>query len=320
MIYHFNEAMRPSGLFVFLAIFVSAFAEPSPECIVTSFSQVMDITMNCIDIIVRNLTVPAGNTVHFHLKDGASVTFEGTTTFEYFQWPEWGNYLMQFHGNNVNVEGAPDGVTITDWNIDCSYGDGRGGHNTDGFDVISARNVVIKDSTVVNQDDCVAVNQGFNMHFSGLYCNGSHGISLSVGFSKTSHFDNTVRNVTYSNCTVVNSINAIHIKTHNDGGPGVISDVTYENIRFSDIINFGISIQEDYADGGSTGIVKGNVPIVNLIFRDIKGTLSETSTNSTAVYIFCADNGCLDWTWSDISIPAGVIRSWCNFQPKGYTC
>ncbi|KAJ8945271.1 hypothetical protein NQ318_016040 [Aromia moschata] len=230
---------------------------------------------------------------------------------------------------NINLLNCPhhctiingsDGVTLTGWNIDCSYGDEHGGHNTDGFDVVSGNNVVIKDSTVVNQDDCVAVNQGFNMSFSGLRCSGSHGISISVGFSKTSFYDNTVRNITYSNCTLSNSINAIHIKTHNDGGPGEIEDVTYEDIAFSDIINFAISIQQDYADGGSTGVLKGNIPISNLQFRNIRGVLSSTSTNATQVLIFCAERACTNWKWSDVSISGGVVDSYCNFEPEGYTC
>ncbi|KAJ8970227.1 hypothetical protein NQ317_003773 [Molorchus minor] len=177
------------------------------------------------------------------------------------------------------LEGS-DGVTLTNWNIDCSYGEGHGGKNTDGFDIISANNVVIKDSSVVNQDDCVAVNQGFNMSFSGLYCNGTHGISLSVGFSQLSY-------------------------THTNGGPGEITDITYENIRFSDVHKYGVNIQEDYANGRGTGIAKANIPIRNLVFRDIQGTLTEGSGKTMPVYIFCADGGCANWSWSDVSIGEG---------------
>ncbi|KAJ8945272.1 hypothetical protein NQ318_016041 [Aromia moschata] len=345
-------------------------ADPSPECIVTEFSQLSDAIDNCLEIVVRNVTVPGGTTAEFKLKDGASLTFEGTTTFEHYDWPEWNLSLMRFEGNNITVEGASghvldgqgalywdgigdkgppkpffitiavtnsilrninllncphhctiingsDGVTLTGWNIDCSHGDGNGGHNTDGFDVVHGNNVVIEDSTVVNQDDCVAVNQGFNMSFSGLRCSGSHGISLSVGFSKTSYIDNTVKNVTYSNCTLTHSSNAIHIKTHNDGGPGEITDVTYQDISFTDITSYGINIEQDYANGGPTGELVGNVPITNLQFYNIKGTVS---SKAMPVYIYCADDACIGWNWSDIVISGGNQDSSCNYVPEGYTC
>ncbi|KAJ8945273.1 hypothetical protein NQ318_016042 [Aromia moschata] len=358
---------------IFICLTLNIGSELTSDCIVTEHSQLMNATENCLEIVVRDLTMPGGLTAHFHLKDGATVTFEGTTVFGYIQWPDWGYPLMHFKGNNVTVEGAPgslfdgrgalywdgigdngapkpyfihlqvnnsvfrninllncphhctiingsDGLTLTGWNIDCSYGDEHGGHNTDGFDVVSGNNIVIEDSTVINQDDCVAVNQGFNMSFSGLRCSGSHGLSLSVGFSNTSYYDNTVRNITYSNSTLTHSMTAIHIKTHNDGGPGEITDVTYEDISFTDVTKYAINIQQDYAKGRGTKEPKGNVPITDLKIRNIKGTLSSTSKGSMQVYILCAERACTEWNWSDVEVIGGAQNNSCNYTPDGYVC
>lgn len=86
---------------------------------------------------------------------------------------------------------------------------------------------------VKNQDDCVAINQGSNFLIEGLYCSGGHGLSLSVGQSGKNGNPNTVQNVTFNNCTVENSLNGIHVKTHKNAGTGSISDVTYKDIKLS---------------------------------------------------------------------------------------
>ncbi|KAJ8960363.1 hypothetical protein NQ317_000616, partial [Molorchus minor] len=162
---------------------------------------------------------------------------------------------------NLNILNCPawcvsiksSDLVIDGWTIDVSDGDTQGGHNTDGFDISTSTNILVQNSVVKNQDDCVAVNHGSDMVFSNLQCSGSHGLSLSVGMSKTSYDSNVVSNITFIDCTVTNSQNAIHVKTHKDGAEGAVKDITYQNIKFSDISNYGINIQEDYANGGSTG-------------------------------------------------------------------
>ncbi|KAJ8970496.1 hypothetical protein NQ314_001195, partial [Rhamnusium bicolor] len=227
---------------------------------------------------------------------------------------------------NINVLNCPvhcvsignsHGLTISGWEIDVSAGDIGGGHNTDGFDISSSSNVVLKDSIVRNQDDCVAVNQGSDFTFSGLYCSGSHGLSLSVGMSLTSPEANTVTNVVFSNCTVVNSENGIHVKTHTYATTGYVKNVTYRNIILSGISNYGINIQEDYDNGGATGIPRDNIPVTDLKLIDVRGTVA---SNAMPVYILCGENGCADWTWSGVSVSGGSKSSSCNFTPNGYTC
>ncbi|KAJ8970226.1 hypothetical protein NQ317_003772 [Molorchus minor] len=198
---------------------------------------------------------------------------------------------------NIHLLNCPhsEGLTLSGWNIDCSAG-GLGGHNTDGFDISSSTNLVLKDSVILNQDDCVAISQGLNLTFSGLYCSGSHGLSLSVGMSNSTPAANTLSNVVFSNCTVANSRNGIHVKTHTTGTTGYIKNVTYENINLSGITNYGIMIQEDYKNGGSTGIPKGNIPITDLRVTNIVGNLS--GSEGVSVFILCGEDGCADWSWS----------------------
>lgn len=53
----------------------------------------------------------------------------------------------------------------------------RTGHNTDAFDV-SATGTTITGCTVLNQDDCLAINKGSNIVFTGNSCTGGHGVSI----------------------------------------------------------------------------------------------------------------------------------------------
>ncbi|XP_050503168.1 polygalacturonase isoform X1 [Diabrotica virgifera virgifera] len=146
-------------------------------------------------------------------------------------------------------------LTLSGWTIDAVAGNTRGGLNTDGFGIGNGQNILIENSVIMNQDDCVVVNSGSDMVFRNLECYGSHGLSFSIG---DSHNDdaaaNTIRNITFSDCLVANGLYGIHVKTKK--GTGVLTDVTYENIRLSGSI---LNAQgEKYWDGhgGSGGVTK----------------------------------------------------------------
>jgi polygalacturonase len=92
--------------------------------------------------------------------------------------------------------------------IDDSAGDTQGGHNTDAFDIGSSSNIIISGAKVYNQDDCVAVNSGTGITFTGGLCSGGHGLSIgSVG----GRSDNTVENVSFTNSQVTKSDNGTFI-------------------------------------------------------------------------------------------------------------
>ncbi|KXS19046.1 glycoside hydrolase family 28 protein [Gonapodya prolifera JEL478] len=114
-----------------------------------------------------------------------------------------------------------DHITVDDSAGDPVNGQEKG-HNTDAFDV-SATNIVIQNCVVVNQDDCLAVNQGSNINFINNKCTGGHGISVgSIGTGKT------VSDVLVQNCTLNSEDNGP------TGVPGTgmpISNVTAINVH-----------------------------------------------------------------------------------------
>ncbi|KAG5873897.1 hypothetical protein JTB14_005508 [Gonioctena quinquepunctata] len=357
-------------LFASAVILFADVSASESNCTITNFSEVATVVDSCTDIVISNLIVPAGVTLELYLRNGTSLTFNGTIKFEH---TFWSGPLVRIKGSNITVEGKEsvldgqgplywdgkgdtgpkkpqfmkieadggsvlkdifilncphhciyigksDHLTISRWLIDVSDGDKHNftGRNTDGFDVSGANNLIIENSRVVNQDDCVAIRYGSNITLRNLYCSGGHGLSLSVGFNKTSFPENVASNILVENCTVVKSANAIHLKTHTDAYYGEIRNVTYRNIEFIGGINYGINIQQDYMNGSGTGITKDNIPIKDLTFTNITGVMS--GPDSMSIRVLCAENACPNWNWFNIKITNASLPSSCNYTPANFTC
>ena len=89
-----------------------------------------------------------------------------------------------------------NGLVVKNILLDNSAGDApnnrsnglAASHNSDGFDISSTDGMILKDSRVVNQDDCVAITSGNNITVSNMYCDGGHGLSIgSVGGKVSIH-------------------------------------------------------------------------------------------------------------------------------------
>jgi polygalacturonase len=225
--------------------------------------------------------------------------------------------------SNLNIKNTPvqafsingaKSLTLDHITIDNTAGDKtNGGHNTDAFDVGSSTGVYITNANIKNQDDCLAVNSGTDIHFTGGTCSGGHGISIgSVGGRK----DNIVKNVVISGSTIVNSDNGVRIKTIS-GATGAVSGVTYENITLKNIAKYGIVIQQDYQNGSPTGKPTTGVPITGLTVKNVKGTVAAKGLD---VQILCGKGSCSGWTWSGNSITGGKKSSGCMNVPNGASC
>ncbi|XP_018564895.1 polygalacturonase-like [Anoplophora glabripennis] len=330
------------------------------SCTITKYNadNILNAQKECSEIILKGLSVAAGKTLDLtHLQQGAKVTFEGTTTWEYKEWtgplikvsgtdveitgssdhvldgrgslwwdglggnggkkkPKFITPVKMYNSKitNLNIKNSPvhvfsikqcDGLTLDNVNIDDRDGDTQGGHNTDGFDIASSNNVVIKRSSVYSQDDCLAVKSGSNYEFTDNYCGGGHGISIgSVG-------DTTVESVYVSNCRVEDSANGVRIKTVY-GAVGSVKKITFEAVTLKDITNYGIIIEGDYLNGGPTGTPTDGVPITDLTLKDISGTVLSSGTN---VYVLV--EAASDWHCSGIDVRGGENVKECQGIPSG---
>lgn len=223
-------------------------------------------------------------------------------------------YIQNTPVQAVSINGC-DGLTVTDMTINNQDGDSGGGHNTDGFDIGSSSNVVITGANVYNQDDCVAVNSGTDITFSGGVCSGGHGLSIGSVGGRT---DNTVDTVTFTNSEVKSSTNGIRIKAV-AGATGTIKGVTYSGITLSSISKYGILIEQNYDGGDLHGDPTTGVPITGLTVKNIAGTGAVSSSGYNAA-IVCGSGACSNWTWSSVKVTGGKTYGSCQNVPSVASC
>ncbi|KAF8450157.1 polygalacturonase 1 [Terfezia claveryi] len=225
-----------------------------------------------------------------------------------------GLYILNTPVHCFSIGDCKD-VLIDSVTIDNRAGDEDDlGHNTDGFDIGTSTGITINNATVYNQDDCIAINSGKNIKFTNGYCSGGHGLSIgSVGNRK----DNVVQNVMISSSTVVNSVQALRIKTIH-GATGSVSNITYSNIKLEGITKYAIVIQQDYLNGSPTGKPTSGVPIKHVTLSHVSGTLESKGKSK---YILCAS--CSDFNFSNVelvSTSGKPVESECKGAPPGANC
>lgn len=199
------------------------------------------------------------------------------------------------------------GVTVDDsqGNYPDSQSDGHAvAHNTDGFDV-SGSNLIIKNSTVINQDDCLAINRGTNITFADNYCEGGHGISIGSISSNS-----VVSNVVISGNNVVNSAYSFRIKTDASATNSAVQDVTYTANTAFNSTSYGVLITQSYPS--NLGTPGNGVTISDIKFTP--GTTTLTANDGAyAVAVNCGSGTCTgNWDWSGLKINGGKAGSIVN--------
>lgn len=138
-----------------------------------------------------------------------------------------------------------DGLEVRYCSIDVrrTTDDGHGtidmtAFNTDGFDV-SGRNVWIHDSSVWNQDDCLAVKAhdgvpSENMLFERIEASG---LGLTIGSIGAG---SVVRNITFRDIHMHKTVKGIYSKFR--AGPANVTDITFENIVMDEPQQYAIWI------------------------------------------------------------------------------
>ncbi|KAG8953052.1 hypothetical protein FRC04_002999 [Tulasnella sp. 424] len=200
--------------------------------------------------------------------------------------------------------GGDGPLTISSITIDDSAGDepnaasgsDPAGHNTDGFDV-SANNIIIKDSVIMNQDDCLAINKGSNITFQNNKCSGGHGISVGSISS-----DVTVSDVYIIGNTVTDSDNGLRIKTKSDATGATVSGVYYTGNTLSTIHKYGVLIDQSYPDTlgtPGTGVILSDVQFIS-------GNTVSVDSSAVRVAVDCGSGSCTGtWNWSGLTATGG---------------
>lgn len=92
--------------FVLFVLLVAVNTEE--QCIIRNYEEVDDIVNSCTDIVIDGITVPGGKQLAIDLQEGSTLTFRGTTTFEFY---EWSGPMVKITGKNVLVKGE-EGILL----------------------------------------------------------------------------------------------------------------------------------------------------------------------------------------------------------------
>ncbi len=217
-------------------------------------------------------TVKRGRAVCIRNTDG--VTIRGVTIR---QSPAWCLHLL-YCGN----------VLIDDVKIHGKYderGVRYGIHNCDGIDIDSCKDVVIRNSFIASQDDCIAVKSGKNEegrrvgipseNIKITRCKFSEGFGVAVG----SEMSGGVKNVRVSDCAFEDSYSIASVKATRGRG-NAVENIVYENCtlvnnstEYSDCLWFrgGLYIDAFYSIADADMDVDRAEPFdeTTPVFRDI---------------------------------------------------
>ncbi|KAB5588849.1 Endo-polygalacturonase PG1 [Ceratobasidium theobromae] len=205
----------------------------------------------------------------------------------------------------------PAALVMSKLTIDNSAGDAANsksggkaaGHNTDGFDV-STTDLTIEDSTIYNQDDCIAINKGSNIIFQRNTCSGGHGISIGSVSS-----DATVKNIQILNNKVVNNDQALRIKTKADATNASVSNVVFSGNTATGIKKYGVIVDQSYPS--TLGTPGNNVAMSAITF----GTNNIAVTSSAQRVAVDCGTGCTgNWDWSGLTVTGGKAEKVYNYK------
>ncbi|KAL3457956.1 pectin lyase fold/virulence factor [Aspergillus heterothallicus] len=224
----------------------------------------------------------------------------------------------------ISVKGGTTNALFTKLRLDATSKSSNRPKNTDGFDIGESTYVTITDTTVSNNDDCVAFKPGCNyLTVRDITCTGSHGLSVgSLGKSN----DDTVRNVWVEGATMIQSTKAAGIKTYPSGnghGFSTVSNVTWKDVVVQDC-DYAIQVESCYGeDDDYCESNPGNAALSDITFQGFTGTTSSKYDPTTGNLNCGADGECgvsvVDY---QVVAPSGQGRVLCANTPAdlGVTC
>nr|CAN65676.1 hypothetical protein VITISV_002011 [Vitis vinifera] len=116
--------------------------------------------------------------------------------------------------------------------------------NTDGIHMGRSTGVNISDAIIKTGDDSLSIGDGSqHINVEKVTCGPGHGIS--VGSLGKYHNEEPVVGVTVKNCTLINTMNGIRVKTWPDSPASVATDLHFEDIIMNNVGN-PILINQEY--------------------------------------------------------------------------
>ena len=226
-----------------------------------------------------NITVTGGGTINGNGRNYFTSGVEATRPISI-----WTALCNQVQLQNINIVDAAmwtmvnmqsDYLTISNMTVND---DGLNG-NRDGCDVVDCWHVTVENCTIDSGDDSICLKSGNSRGINDLLvknCTITRSQSNGLKFGTASH--GTFTNITFQDCTVLNTAHSAMAVESVDGG--TISGVTFQRINFSGCQNAIFIVLGSRDAGVAPGSVNG------ITFRDITGS-GMTDTRG------CPISGCI---------------------------
>ncbi|XP_060534657.1 polygalacturonase-like [Cylas formicarius] len=280
--------MKYHGFVLALSAIVAAATPTGPSadatCTVTNFDDVANAVSSCTDLVIQDLTVPAGKALQLDLKSGTKLTFKGTIKFDFLNWE---GPLLVISGSSVTVEGS--GATLNGQGE--KYWDGKGGSGTTKpvfVKIKTKANSVLNNVNLLNcPERCVSINaddtnlNGWNIDVSAGDTQGGHNTDgFDVSNTNNLHIDhatvqnqddcvavNQGTNMVFSNldCSGGHGLSISVGLSSSNGSPNTVSNITFTDSKVRKSAN-GLHIKTHPT--GGTGAVK-DVTYNNIVISDI---------------------------------------------------
>ncbi|EJD48551.1 hypothetical protein AURDEDRAFT_199569 [Auricularia subglabra TFB-10046 SS5] len=203
-----------------------------------------------------------------------------------------------------NLVHTSKNVLFSDITISSKSNSSTTPKNTDGWDLYRSENVVIQNSNIVNNDDCVSFKPNVtNILVRNLTCDGSHGISVG-SLGQYPQFFDIAENIRVQDVRIANAQNGARIKVWAgpNVGSGRVNQIVYENVVVENVDHPLIFDQCYMTSAALCAQVPSRVGLTNIFIRNITGTSSGTQ-KSVVADLECSPGAvCSDITVDDLSI------------------
>lgn len=215
-----------------------------------------------------------------------------------------------------NIIANSSDILVSDIDIYSRSATHNEAKNLDGWDTYRSDNIVIQNSHIEHDDDCVSFKpNSTNIIVQGLVCNSSHGISIGSLAQYPGVFD-IVENLYIYNNTLSNATDSARIKIWvgagavtnpgwiGGGGVGFVRNVTYEDFRV-DNNDAALKIDQCYGaiNASQCLLFPSTMILEDILFKDFYGKTSKKGDPVVGSMICSAP---------DVSFPA--VDDSCRLQ------
>ncbi|KAI3334282.1 glycoside hydrolase family 28 protein [Ustulina deusta] len=204
--------------------------------------------------------------------------------------------------------------------------------NTDGWDTYRSTNIVIQNSTIDNDDDCISFKpNSTNIIIQNLQCNGSHGISVGSLGQYQGEYD-IVEDVYVYNISMSNASDGARIKiwpgvppnttgSSSGGGAGYVRNITYELFHNTNN-DWAIELTQCYFASSQEACTAYPAVLLveDILFKDFYGTTS-TRHDPQVGSLICSDPSvCKNIRAENIAVspPSAEAAEWvCTNMDEG---